>query len=84
MSTELEKAYQRGYNAGRRRKAKDISDERRVAEANAFERRAFLAALPACIAVQGWKYGDAPIVNVADRTRLARDFAVEARRRFYP
>jgi hypothetical protein len=75
---ELNRAYQRGYAAGRRRLKADLRGQRKEAEREAFRRRAFLAALPACIEVQGWVRGDAPITKLADRVRLAWEFADEA------
>lgn len=72
------RGYSKGYAAGRRRKARDLSDQRRRTEREAFRRRAFLAALPACIAAQGWKRGDKPIASVDDRAQLAWDFAAAA------
>lgn len=75
MTPDEKRAYQRGYAAGQRRKAKVRARERRDAAREAFWQRAFLAALPACIDADGWKQGDKPIVGISDRTALAREFA---------
>lgn len=78
MSPEELRAYQRGYQAGKRRKQRDIDEQQRIKQERAFRERAFLAALPACIDAQGWTRGDKPISSMADRVRLACDFANEA------
>jgi hypothetical protein len=83
MTPEEKAAYQRGYVAGRKRKAKDRERERFEAQRAAFRQRAFLAALPACIAAQGWKRGEQPINSMEARTALAWDFADEALKRFW-
>lgn len=83
MTDEEKRAYQRGYNAGQRRKARAISQEKLAARREAFRQRAFLAALPACIAAQGWKRGDKPINSMNDRVGLAWDAADDAMKRFY-
>jgi hypothetical protein len=77
MTTKEEKAaYQRGYNAGKKRLHREVDMRRREAARNAFWQRAYLAALPACITVQGWKFDDGGGVHTtADRSRLAIGFA---------
>lgn len=75
--------YQRGYAAGRRKKAKDMRAGRFEAERRAFRRRAFLAALPACLEAANWQRDGKPIVGLADRVRLAREAADEAMKGFY-
>lgn len=86
---EIKKAekrgYARGYVAGKQRKQRDQTAEQIHREKRAFLDRAFMAALPACIAAQGWKAGDKPISNVPERVDLAWDFAMSAlKRRRYP
>lgn len=49
--------YAKGYAAGLRRKQRNIDEERRSRERAAFWNRAFLAALPACLELNGWKTG---------------------------
>lgn len=78
MNAAEKAAYQRGYAAGKRRKARTISAEARLREERAFLDRAFLAALPAAIEAQGWKRGEKPITTLKDRVSLAVDFAREA------
>lgn len=76
---EAEKrGYGKGYRAGRRRAARELSWEERQEKRNAFWREAFLAALPSAIEVQGWTSGGKPVTNLKERTKLARDFANEA------
>lgn len=83
MNDAEKAAYQKGYNAGRKRVAKDRERAAYEAKRAAFRQRAFLAALPACIVAQGWKAGDKPINTLVDRTALAWDFADEALKRFW-
>lgn len=83
MTPEQKAAYAKGYVAGRKRAAKDRERERWQAKRAAFRQRAFLAALPACIAAHGWKNGDKPINTLNERTALAWDFADEALKRFW-
>jgi hypothetical protein len=72
------RGYSKGYEAGKRRKVRQIDSERAYKEKQAFRRRAFLAALPGCINADGWKTGDIPITSLAARTALAWNFADEA------
>ena len=76
------RGYQRGYNAGKRRLVQEVARDRRHAQAEAFRRRAFLAALPAAFGAQGWKRGDQPITSMEDRVRLAWEVADEAMKRY--
>lgn len=71
-------AYARGYQAGRKRRRRDMTIEQMNKHRDANWNRAFLAALPTCIDAQGWKRGDKPINSLEARVRLARDFADEA------
>jgi hypothetical protein len=84
MSDDLKQAeqrgYSRGYATGRKRIKQDREAERLRHERQAFLDKAFLAALPVCINVSGWKFGEKPITNVGDRTKLAWEFATEALR----
>ena len=79
-------AYQKGYQAGLRQKQRERKEASAAARERAFWERAFLAALPVCIDVQGWKHGDKPITNSEQRANLAATFADDAlteyRRRF--
>lgn len=65
-------AYSRGYNAGRKRKAVDISHEARRREERAFLDRAFLAALSGFIQSDSvWSQGDRKFTSIPDRVALA-------------
>lgn len=76
------RAYARGYRAGKERRSKQIEVERIYAKQQAFRERAFLAALPACIAADSWKTGDKqPITSLPQRVSLAWRFADEAMKR---
>lgn len=70
--------YARGYAAGRRRQKADDQRRNEHQERQAFLDRAFLAALPACIVAQDWKFGEKPIRSQEDRVRLAWTFAAES------
>lgn len=74
------RGYSKGYAAGRRRKQRDISAERRYREQQAFLDRAYLSVLAAAMDAQGWKFGDEPINSTRDRVKLAVPWAVEALR----
>lgn len=82
MDDELKKArlngYSQGYAAGKRRKAKEITYETKMAKERAFWQRAFIAALPAAFEAVGWTRGETKIASLEDRMRLARDAADEA------
>lgn len=78
MSTvedEIKKAekrgYSKGYAVGKRRQALQRKN-------GAFWQRAFLAALPAAIASQGWKRGNKPLTKLPDKVQLAAEAADEA------
>jgi len=73
-----DKGYAKGYAAGQRRKARAVGAERAQAAQTAFWQRALLVALPAAMTVDNWKRGEKPITTLADRTRLAADFADQA------
>lgn len=75
------RGYSKGYTAGKRRKEKLITREQIKAQQQQFIDRAFIAALPAAMDVQGWKRGEKPITSLEDRVQLAADFAREAFRR---
>ncbi len=75
------RGYGKGYAAGLRRKQRNIDEEKRSRARAEFFNRALLAALPACIAAQGWKRGTEPINNIPQRVSLAVDFADEALKR---
>lgn len=72
------RGYSKGYQAGKKRLVSDGTAARERAAERAFLDRAFLQALPACIAVEGWKAGEKLISTKEERTRLAWSFAEEA------
>lgn len=72
------RGYSKGYIAGKKRKHRDISEETRQRKKDAFWQRAFLAALPAAFAAQGWSRGEKPITDLKGRVRLAAETADEA------
>lgn len=81
MTPEEKKAYQRGYEAGRRRRRAEAERRASHDRRSALWQRLFVAALGTCVDTQGWKYGDRPITGVSDRTSLAADFADEGLRK---
>jgi hypothetical protein len=78
--------YRKGYAAGKRRADKETTREQFQQQQQEFLERAFLAALPQCVSVGGWKRGDKPITNLEDRVDLAWDFAEMAlkKKRYAP
>ena len=77
------RGYSRGYAAGKKRKQRDEGADRRYAKERAFFNRALLAALPACITVDGWQNGKGePITKLVGRVKLARNAAEEALKYF--
>jgi hypothetical protein len=84
ISNEIKQAeqrgYRRGYAAGREKRKQENAAIRFQSEQQAFLDKAFLAALPACVNIQGWVRGGKPIENLEQRTALAWDFAAAALR----
>lgn len=77
------RAYTKGYEAGRRRKDRELRAERDRREERAFRDRVFLAALPDFIKAQGWKMDGKEVTNLNQRVELAwraAQRAVETRR----
>lgn len=73
-----QRAYSRGYAAGKKRVQVDRLAERLAKEQQAFLDKALLAALPSCIEAQGWTQGAEKISTVSQRVHLAVLFANEA------
>ncbi len=65
------RGYSRGYVAGRRRRALEISQERVRIQRQAMADRIYLALLPVAMTVEGWKIGHDLVSNGEQRTRLA-------------
>lgn len=78
IAAAKKRGYSRGYAAGKRRRHSEIDSERRRREQQAFLDRVFIAMLPAAMAAQGWKIGDAPVTSSEDRIKLARIWAEKA------
>lgn len=82
MSDDIKKAeargYAKGYQSGQRRAKRERSMEASRAKDNALWQRLFVAAIPAAVKAEGWKFGDKPILNVEDRVKLALFIADEA------
>ena len=72
------RGYSKGYVAGKKRKERNISEETRQRKKDVFWQRAFVAALPAAFAAQGWSRGETPITSLKERVRLAAETADEA------
>lgn len=82
MTDEIKRAEQRGYSKGYAsgRKRLKLEDQRAAerAKENEFYNQALVALLPTCMRVQGWRFGEVEVKNVADRVKLANYFAEEA------
>lgn len=78
MNADEQRAYSRGYAAGKRRKTAERRAEHERAKQQAFWDRAFLAALPVAAVAQRWKVDGKPITTVEQRVSLAKSFATEA------
>ena len=72
------RGYSKGYSAGLRRKDREQAADEARRQKNAFYNQALLVSLPVCIEVSNWKQGDKAISDIPGRTKLARDFAIEA------
>lgn len=73
MSTKKEtpgSAYQRGYEAGRRRVQRD--------EHTAVRNRIYESLLPVALQVENWTCGGTLITSASDRVKLASNWADEA------
>lgn len=78
MTTDVDRAYQRGYKAGRARAKRDASDRARRAHERALWQRAMVAALPFALTQQTWRRGSEAINTVHDRVTLAAEVADQA------
>ena len=78
MTDPVKAAYAKGYAAGKRRKQKDISNERRERERKAFLDRVFIAVLPTAMRVEGWTIGSEKVIDSNQRIKLARIWAKKA------
>lgn len=65
------RGYSKGYTAGKRRKSRYITDERRQREKQAFAERCYLALLPALMTDTGWTMGGQPCNTGEKRIDLA-------------
>ncbi|HET6631569.1 MAG TPA: hypothetical protein VFG73_02520 [Rhodanobacteraceae bacterium] len=74
-AAELRRAYQRGYNAGKRRLDKEMRAEREQAQARALWDNAVLASTPYFLACQGWTIGEKRVSTTDDRANLACSYA---------
>lgn len=72
--------YQKGYQAGKARKHRDIAAQQKYDRDTAFLDRAYLALLPAAMAAQGWTIGEEKITSSQQRIKLAVMWAREALR----
>lgn len=73
-----QRGYAKGYASGRKRRKADLHADHVHKEKQAFLDKAFLAALPACMEIQGWSINDVPVKSKEDRVKLAWRFAQEA------
>ena len=66
------RGYSRGYQTGSTKKKNDRAAQNKKQQHDAKWNRAFLAALPAALVMNGWKIGEKPISTIEERL----DFAV--------
>lgn len=78
MTQEDQRAYSRGYAAGRKRQTLERTVENVRRERQAFLDKAFLALLPTAMTQNSWKFGDKIVSTVEDRVKLASYWAKEA------
>ncbi len=72
---ELKRAERRGYSKGYVAGKKSEAGKRHLGQKAANWNLAFLAALPACFAAEGWTRGNKPIGGLEDRMKLAAEAA---------
>lgn len=79
MTKEEKAAYQRGYNAGKKRLHREVDMRRREAARNAFWQRVFIAMLPLAMRHGAeWKIADKECRSLDDRQKLCVVWADEA------
>lgn len=81
-ATAEQRGYAKGYKAGRKRRKRDDAAERIAEQRAAFWNAAFLAALPATMAVKEWTRGGEHISTLTDRVALATEAADAALKHF--
>ncbi len=67
--------YAKGYAAGRQRKLREISDDRKMIKEDALWQRAMLAAVPFAMQQNSWTDNGKPISTLNERVELACDVA---------
>ncbi len=78
MISDEQRAYSKGYYAGRHKAKQQRSAETIRRERQAFLDKAFLALLPTAMTQDNWKFGGKPASTVEDRVKLASYWAKEA------
>ena len=75
MTPDEQRAYSRGYSAGRKRVQREITDRQMKAAKCSAWLEIFSACMPSAMVMQGWKRGEKEIKTIYDRARLAGEFA---------
>ncbi len=78
MISDEQRAYSKGYYAGRRKVKQQRTVENVRRERQAFLDKAFLALLPTAMTQDTWTIGGKPANTLEDRVRLAASWAKEA------
>ena len=78
MISDEQRAYSKGYYAGRHKAKQQRSAETIRRERQAFLDKAFLALLPTAMTQNNWQFGDKSISTVEDRVKLTSYWAKEA------
>lgn len=81
MTPEENKAYQRGYRAGRQTAKERRAVERIRREKQAMLDRIYLTLLPVAMTVEGWLIDGKPVKSTVDRVRTAELWAAHAIKR---
>lgn len=65
------RGYAKGYKAGRRKLAHEVSREQQIKRENAFWQRVFVAVLPSFLQLDNWTMDGKKVHTLADRVELA-------------
>ena len=75
FTTAEKRGYAKGYRAGRHKRAREVSHEKRRRQENAFWQRAFVAAIPSFMVADNWTVDGKPVATLSARIDLAAQAA---------